>query len=196
MPSPEQIAARLAEVQAAVGPNVTVVAATKYVPIAGMSALVDAGVRVVGENRAQDLDAKHADYGDAFEWHFIGHLQSNKVSVVNRICTLVHSLDSHSAARKLTVPALVQVNLAGEGSKSGVDPGELPAYLDYAVSGLSTMPPAADSAEASRPWFVQLARLAGEHGLRELSMGTTQDFRVAAQEGATYVRVGSVLFHD
>ncbi|HKU58695.1 MAG TPA: YggS family pyridoxal phosphate enzyme [Gaiellaceae bacterium] len=193
MLSPETIHARLAEVQGIVGPNVTVVAATKYVSLADMAALVEAGVRVVGENRAQDLDAKHAEYGDAFEWHFIGHLQSNKVNAINRICTLVHSLDSHSAARKLTVPALVQVNLAGEASKSGVEPDEI---ASYDAVGLSTMPPAATDPEASRPWFARLAALAAEHSLRELSMGTTQDFRVAAEEGATYVRVGSVLFAE
>jgi hypothetical protein len=191
--SPDKIARRLADVQQSVGPSVTVVAATKYVSLADMAALADAGVRVVGENRAQELDAKHAEYGDAFEWHFIGHLQSNKVSVVNRICTLVHSLDSHSAAQRLTIPALVQVNLAGEASKSGVDPAEI---ASYDAIGLSTMPPAAEDPESSRPWFARLAELAAEHGLRELSMGTTQDFRVAAEEGATYVRVGSVLFAE
>ncbi|HZP73460.1 MAG TPA: YggS family pyridoxal phosphate enzyme [Gaiellaceae bacterium] len=187
---------RLARVQAEVGPNVTVVAATKYVPLADLAALVDAGVQVIGENRAQDLEAKHAEYGDAFRWHFIGHLQSNKVKVVNRICELVHSVDSESAARRLEIPALVQVNLAGEESKSGVAPEHLPAYLGYGVRGLSTMPPAAASPEASRPWFARLRGLAEEHGLDELSMGTTQDYAVAAQEGATYVRVGSILFQD
>jgi uncharacterized pyridoxal phosphate-containing UPF0001 family protein len=190
------IRARLADVQAQVGEGVTVVAATKYVTLREMATLLEAGVTVVGENRAQDLEAKHAEYGDAFRWHFIGHLQSNKVKVVNRICELVHSLDSDSAARRLEIPALVQVNLAGEGSKSGVDPAELEAFLRYDVRGLSTMPPAAATAEESRPWFRRLRELAEEHGLRELSMGTTQDFAVAAEEGATYVRVGSVLFRD
>jgi uncharacterized pyridoxal phosphate-containing UPF0001 family protein len=175
---------------------VTIVAATKYVTLRDMAVLVEAGVEVVGENRAQDLEDKHAEYGDAFRWHFIGHLQSNKVKVVNRICELVHSLDSHSAARRLEVPALVQVNLAGEGSKSGVVPAELAGYLTYDVRGLSTMPPAAASAEGSRTWFTRLRELAAEHGLRELSMGTTQDYAVAAEEGATYVRVGSILFRD
>jgi hypothetical protein len=156
--------------------------------------LADAGVEVVGENRAQDLAAKHAEYGDAFRWHFIGHLQSNKVSVVNRTCELVHSLDSQSAARRLEIPALVQVNLSGEGSKSGVAPAELGEYLGYDVRGLSTMPPAADDPDASRTWFRRLRELAREHGLAELSMGTTQDYAVGAEEGATYVRVGSVLF--
>jgi pyridoxal phosphate enzyme (YggS family) len=196
VPSPELIRERFARVQAEVGERVTVVAATKYVAIADMAALLDAGVTVVGENRAQDLEAKHAEYGDAFRWHFIGHLQSNKVKVVNRICELVHSLDSDSAARRLEVPALVQVNLAGEASKSGIEPSEIGAYLQYDVRGLSTMPPAAATAEESRRWFRRLRELAAEHGLAELSMGTTQDYAVAAEEGATYVRVGSILFQD
>ena len=196
MLSPDELRARFERVQAEAGPNVTVVAATKYVPLRDLALLVEAGITVVGENRAQDLEAKHAEYGDAFRWHFIGHLQSNKVKVVNRICELVHSLDSESAARRLEVPALVQVNLAGEASKSGVPPEEIPSYLAYDVRGLSTMPPAAATAEESRPWFAELRRLAEQHGLRELSMGTTQDYAIAAQEGATYVRVGSVLFRD
>jgi pyridoxal phosphate enzyme (YggS family) len=194
--SPDEIRERLAEVQRQVGPKVTVVAATKYVPLADMAALVEAGVTIVGENRAQDLEEKHAEYGDAFRWHFIGHLQSNKVKAVNRICELVHSLDSDSAARRLEVPALVQVNLAGEQSKSGVAPEEIGRYLSYDVRGLSTMPPAAATPEQSRNWFARLRELATEHDLHELSMGTTQDFLVAAEEGATHVRVGSVLFRD
>ena len=196
MLSPEAIRMRLAQVQAEVGPAVTVVAATKYVSVADMAALVEAGVTVVGENRAQALEEKHAEYGDAFRWHFIGRLQSNKVKVVNRICELVHSLDSDSAARRLEVPALVQVNLAGEGSKGGVEPAAIGDYSAYDVRGLSTMPPAAASPEQSREWFRRLRELAGEHGLTELSMGTTQDYAVAAEEGATYVRVGSILFRD
>ncbi len=196
MQSPDVIRRRLAEVQTRVGDRVTIVAATKYVALPDMAALLEAGVTVVGENRAQDLEAKHAEYGDAFRWHFIGHLQSNKVKVVNRICELVHSLDSDSAARRLEVPALVQVNVAGEGSKSGVDPAEIAGYLRYDVRGLSAMPPAAATPEGSRPWFARLRELAAEHGLRELSMGTTQDYAVAAEEGATHVRVGSILFAD
>ena len=183
MPSPAEIRERFERVQAEVGPGVTIVAATKYVPLAQMAALVEAGVTVVGENRAQDLEAKHAEYGDAFRWHFIGHLQSNKVKVVNRVCELVHSLDSHSAAQRLEVPALLQVNLAGEGSKSGVSPKELAGYLQYGVRGLATMPPAAEDPEMSRPWFRRLRELAGTFGLAELSMGTTQDYRIAAEEG-------------
>jgi uncharacterized pyridoxal phosphate-containing UPF0001 family protein len=196
VPSPDLVRRRLAEVQSQVGEGVTVVAATKYVSLRDMAALVEAGVRDVGENRAQDLEAKHAEYGDAFRWHFIGHLQSNKVKVVNRICELVHSLDSDSAARRLEVPALVQVNLAGEASKAGVDPAAVGDYLRYDIRGLSTMPPAAATPEESRPWFARLRGLAAEHGLADLSMGTTQDYAVAAEEGATYVRVGSVLFAD
>ncbi len=196
MLSPDEIRARFERVQSAVGPTVTVVAATKYVTLVDMARLLEAGVTVVGENRAQDLEAKHAEYGDAFTWHFIGHLQSNKVKVVNHICTLVHSLDSDSAARRLEVPALVQVNLSGEPSKSGVEPDQIPAYLAYDVRGLSTMPPAAASPDDSRAWFRRLRGLAQEHGLQELSMGTTQDFKVAAEEGATHVRVGSILFRD
>jgi uncharacterized pyridoxal phosphate-containing UPF0001 family protein len=194
--SPDAVRERLARVREQVGESVTIVAATKYVSLRDMAVLVAAGVEVVGENRAQDLEDKHAEYGDAFRWHFIGRLQSNKVRVVNRVCELVHSLDSHSAARRLEVPALVQVNLAGEGSKAGVAPEELVEYLTYDVRGLSTMPPAAETAEGSREWFIRLRELAAGHGLRELSMGTTQDYAVAAEEGATYVRVGSILFRD
>jgi uncharacterized pyridoxal phosphate-containing UPF0001 family protein len=161
-----------------------------------MAALVEAGVEVVGENRAQDLEAKHAAYADAFRWHFIGHLQSRKAKIVNRICELVHSLASESAAQRLTVPALVEVNLSGEESKTGVPPerlDELLALYDD-VRGLMTMPPLAGDPEASRPYFRRLRELAAEHGLSELSMGTSQDYRVAAEEGATLIRVGSVLF--
>jgi PLP dependent protein len=194
--SPDQIRARYKRIQEEVGPAVTVVAATKYVSVEDMTALVEAGVGVVGENRAQDLEAKHAVYGDAFRWHFIGHLQSRKAKVVNRICELVHSLESESAARRLEIPALVEVNLSGEETKSGVAPEELGAFLALYgdVRGLMTMPPLADDPEASRPYFRRLRELAQAHGLRELSMGTSQDYRVAAGEGATYVRVGSVLW--
>jgi hypothetical protein len=194
--SPDEIRARYGQIRAEVGPAVTVVAATKYVSVGDMAALAEAGVEVVGENRAQDLEAKHAVYGDAFRWHFIGHLQSRKAKVVNRICELVHSLDSESAARRLEIPALVEVNLSGESTKSGVAPGDLGAFLALYgdVRGLMTMPPLAGDPEASRPYFRQLRALAEAHGLRELSIGTSQDYRVAAEEGATYVRVGSVLW--
>jgi uncharacterized pyridoxal phosphate-containing UPF0001 family protein len=192
--SPTEVRRRYDAVRAEVGGGVTVVAATKYVTLEELAVLAEAGIEVVGENRAQDLEAKHAVYGDAFRWHFIGRLQSNKVKVVNRICELVHSLDSQSAAERLEVPALVQVNLAGEGSKGGVAPSELGAYLGDGVKGLSTMPPAASDPEQSRAWFRRLRELAEQYDLTELSMGTTQDYRVAAEEGATYVRVGAALF--
>jgi len=190
-----QVRERYERLREQVGDGVTVVAATKYVSLEELGVLADAGVEVVGENRAQDLAAKHAAYGDAFRWHFIGHLQSNKVKLVNEICELVHSLDSDSAARRLTVPALLEVNLSGEGTKSGVAPGEVGAWLARypTIRGLMTMPPLADDPEASRPWFRRLAALAAEHGLRELSMGTSQDWQVAVEEGATLVRVGSSL---
>jgi PLP dependent protein len=192
--SPSEVRARYEALRAEVGPGVTVVAATKYVALDEMGVLAEAGIEVVGENRVQDLQAKHDAYGSAFRWHFIGRLQSNKVKVVNGLCELVHSLDSHSAAERLEVPALLQVNLAGEGSKGGVPPDEVGDYLRYGIRGLSTMPPAAADPESSREWFRRLRTLAAEHGLHDLSMGTTQDYAVAAAEGATHVRVGSVLF--
>jgi PLP dependent protein len=194
--SAAEIHERYESIRAEVGPGVTIVAATKYVALEDMAALAEAGIEVVGENRAQDLRAKHDRYGDAFRWHFIGHLQSRKAPLVSELCELCHSLASESAARKLTVPALVEVNLSGEATKSGVTPEELPALLEAypAVRGLMTMPPAAADPEASRPYFRRLRELAERHGLHELSMGTSQDYRVAAEEGATYIRVGAVLW--
>jgi PLP dependent protein len=194
--SAEAVRARYERVREEVGPEVTVVAATKYVAVEDLGVLAEAGIEVVGENRAQDLEAKHAVHGDAFRWHFIGHLQSRKAKVVNGLCELVHSLDSESAARRLEIPALVQVNLAGEESKSGISPDDLPGFLELYpdVRGLSTMPPFADNPEESRPYFRKLRELAEEHGLTELSMGTSQDYKVAAEEGATMIRIGSVLY--
>jgi pyridoxal phosphate enzyme (YggS family) len=195
--SPERIRERYERIKAEVGPGVTVVAATKYVSVEDMALLAEAGVEIVGENRAQDLERKHAVHGRAFRWHFIGHLQSRKAKSVNAICELVHSLDSESAARRLEIPALLQVNLSGEETKSGVRPDEIERYLELAdVRGLSTMPPLTEDPEDSRPYFRRLRELAESHGLRELSMGTTQDYRVAAEEGATFVRVGSALYAD
>ena len=193
--SPEAVRANLERIRGEIGPEVAIVAATKYVRFDEMEALAQAGIEIVGENRAQDLERKHAAYGDAFRWHFIGHLQSNKAKAVNGVCELVHSLASESAARRLQVPALVEVNLSGEPSKSGVSPEELPslltAYPD--VRGLMTMPPAVADPEDSRPYFRRLRELAAAHGLAELSMGTSQDYRIAVEEGATLVRLGSVL---
>lgn len=198
--SAETVRSNLEHVRADVGPEVTIVVATKYVSIEGMEILAEAGVEVVGENRLQDLIAKHRRYASVFRWHFIGHLQSRKAKDVSRLCELCHSLASESAADRLTIPALVEVNLSGEESKSGVAPGELGAFLARAaalgadVRGLMTMPPLADEPERSRPYFRALRALAGEHGLAELSMGTSQDYRVAVEEGATLIRLGSVLF--
>jgi uncharacterized pyridoxal phosphate-containing UPF0001 family protein len=194
--SPDAVRERYERIRAEVGPGVTIVAATKYVSADDLANLVEAGVEVVGENRAQDLQAKHARYAKAFRWHFIGHLQSRKAPLVSDLCELCHSLGSESAARKLTIPALLEVNLSGEGTKSGVAPEEIGRYLELYpnLRGLMTMPPLADDPEASRPYFRRLRELAEAHGLPELSMGTSQDYRVAAEEGATYVRVGSVLY--
>jgi hypothetical protein len=198
--SPDVVRQRYARIRDEVGPGVTVVAATKYVSVDELGVLAEAGVEVVGENRLQDLETKHERYGDAFRWHFIGHLQSRKARDVSELCELCHSLASASAARRLTIPALVEVNLSGEETKSGVAPDALAAFVDEVrglgvdVRGLMTMPPLAPDPEASRPYFRRLRELAAEHGLPELSMGTSQDYRVAAEEGATLVRVGSVLW--
>jgi uncharacterized pyridoxal phosphate-containing UPF0001 family protein len=194
--SPAEIRERYERIREEVGPAVTVVVATKYVELEDMAALAEAGVEVVGENRAQDLQAKQRVYDDAFRWHFIGHLQSRKAPLVSELCELCHSLASESAARKLTIPALVEVNLSGEPTKSGVAPEELPSLLELYpdVRGLMTMPPATGDPAGSRPYFRRLRELAEQHGLHELSMGTSQDYRVAAEEGATFVRVGAVLW--
>jgi hypothetical protein len=198
--SADTVRAAYARVREEVGPGVTVVVATKYVSPDDMAVLAESGVEVVGENRLQDLEAKHERYGDSFRWHFIGHLQSRKAKDVSRLCELCHSLASLSAARRLEIPALVEVNLSGEESKSGLAPADLSAFLAEArglgvdVRGLMTMPPLADDPESSRPYFRSLRELAAEHGLPELSMGTSQDYRIAVEEGATLVRVGSVLF--
>jgi PLP dependent protein len=194
--SPETVRANYERISGELEPGVTIVAATKYVDADDMASLAEAGIEVVGENRAQDLEAKHARHGDAFRWHFIGNLQSRKTKTVNELCELCHSLASESAARRLTIPALVEVNLAGEESKSGIPERELEDFLGLYenVVGLMTMPPFTDEPEGSRPYFRRLRELAERNGLRELSMGTSQDYRVAADEGATMVRLGSVLY--
>ena len=194
--SADEVRSRYERIQAEVGDAVTIVAATKYVSVEELAVLAEAGIEVVGENRAQDLEAKHAVYADAFRWHFIGHLQSRKTKTVNAICELVHSLSSESAAKRLEIPALVEVNLSGEETKSGVSEGELDAliaaYPD--VRGLMTMPPETDDPESSRPYFRRLRELAADRCLKELSMGTSQDYRIAVEEGATLIRIGSVLY--
>ena len=183
-------------VRAEAGPTVTVVAATKYVAFEEMAVLAEAGVQIAVENRVQDMKRKHDAFGDRFRWHFIGALQSNKARVVNDVCELVHAVDTDSAARRLTVPWLLEVNLSGEESKSGVPEAEIETYRERypLLRGLMTMPPFAEDPEASRDTFRRLATLARDHGLEQLSMGTSQDWRVAVEEGATLIRVGSTLF--
>ena len=194
--SAEQVRENYERIRAELGPEVTVVAATKYVAVEDLVLLREAGIEVVGENKAQDLEAKHARHGDAFRWHFIGHLQSRKAKTVNELCELCHSLASESAARRLTIPALVEVNLSAEESKSGIAEADLERFLGLYgdVRGLMTMPPEAPDPNESRPYFRRLRELAESYGLPELSMGTSQDYRVAADEGATMVRLGTVLY--
>ncbi len=188
----------LAAARSAVGEDVTIVAATKYVSLEHMAILAEAGVEVVGENRAQDLLAKHAVYGDVFRWQFIGHLQSNKARAVDRVCELVHAVDTDSTARRLEGPWLLEVNLSGEDTKAGVAPGEVPAWVAQypQLRGLMTMPALATAPEESRPAFRRLRELAVENGLELLSMGTSQDWQVAVEEGATHVRIGSALWRS
>jgi PLP dependent protein len=198
----EQAAARAGRDPAAV----QILAATKYVALADMPALAQAGIELVGENRAQDLQAKVDAYGDMFAWDFIGRLQSRKVRQVVPHVRLIHSLASDSALRELDrhrdlarpgMRVLVEVNVAGEPGKEGVAPDELGGFIarcPVRVAGLMTMPPLASRAEDNRRWFAALRELAREHGLKELSMGTTQDFPVAVEEGATIVRIGTRLY--
>ena len=181
--------------------RVEICAAIKYVPAGELGALAEAGVTLVGENRAQDLVEKHARWGDAFEWDFIRALQSRKVRDIAPIVRLIHSVASESALRKLEAnPArevLIEVNVAGEEGKEGIAPGDLPVFLEACpvpATGLMCMPPAVERPEDNRRHFARLAELAAEHGLKRLSMGTTQDFEVAVAEGATIVRLGTVLY--
>jgi PLP dependent protein len=198
---PESIRRNLERVREQIGPDVEVLAATKYVPKRDLPALAEAGIELVGENRAQDLVEKQEAHGDLFTWDFIGQLQSRKVKDVAPNVRLIHSLASESALRRLEEhPAkevLIQVNVAGEEGKAGIDPAELGDFIarcPVPVTGLMTMPPFVERAEDNRRHFARLAELAGEHGLSRLSMGTTQDYAVAAEEGATVVRLGSVLY--
>jgi hypothetical protein len=185
------------------GDRVEILAATKYVPVEEMGALAEGGVNLVGENRLQDLEAKRERWGDRFAWDFIGNLQSRKVKQVLPLVRLIHSVASESALDQLgrhggaDTAVLIQVNLSGEGSKGGVEPGALGDFIGrcpVAVEGLMTMPPFTEDPEGSRPYFARLAELAAEHDLRRLSMGTSQDWEVAVEEGATIVRVGSILY--
>jgi pyridoxal phosphate enzyme (YggS family) len=196
----ERVRANLERVREQIGPDVEICAATKYVAADDLPALAEAGIELVGENRAQDLLAKQ-EHRDLFTWDFIGALQSRKLRDISPNVRLIHSIASESALRRLERhPArevLIQVNVAGEDSKEGIDPAELGDYIarcPVPVTGLMTMPPFTERAEDSRPYFARLAELAAEHGLERLSMGTTQDYEVAVEEGATIVRLGSVLY--
>ena len=200
---PGRVADNLAAVRAEVPAGTEILVACKYVPSAEMGALAEAGVELVGENRLNDLVEKQERWRDAFTWDFIGNLQSRKVRDVLPRVRLIHSVHTDSVMRQLgkhgddSTEVLIQVNVAGEEGKGGVDPAALGAAIDACpvrVVGLSTMPPFSDDPERSRPHFARLAELAAEHGLSRLSMGTTQDWRVAVDEGATTIRIGSVLF--
>jgi PLP dependent protein len=201
---PARIAANLERVRARAGEGVEVLAATKYVPIEEMGALAEAGVTLVGENRQQDLAAKRERWGKAFEWDFIGNLQSRKVRQLLPVCRLIHSLASDSALAEVAkrggpeTEVLVEVNVSAEPGKAGIAPERLGEFIEKAsparVTGLMTMPPFSQDPEASRPHFARLAELAGEHGLQRLSMGTSQDWEIAIDEGATIVRLGTALY--
>ena len=215
MLDPAVIRANLAEVRERVGPAVEILAATKYVEPDDLPALAEAGVELVGENRSAALLEKQERFGDLFTWDFIGHVQSRKVKEIAGRVRLIHAVDSLSACGQLQnrskepVACLLQVNVAGEDTKAGVGRGEVEAFLaeveplgHVVFHGLMTMPPFAEDPESARPWFAALRELrdeleprwSGRHEFRHLSMGTSQDYGVAAQEGATIVRVGSVLY--
>jgi uncharacterized pyridoxal phosphate-containing UPF0001 family protein len=198
---PDRVRRNLERVRDQIGPDIEVLAAVKYVDAEDLPALAEAGIELVGENRAQELLAKQAEHGELFTWDFIGQLQSRKVKDIAPNVRLIHSVASDSALRRLQEhPAkevLIQVNVAGEEGKAGIAPEELGDFIarcPVPVTGLMTMPPFVERAEDNRRHFARLAELAGAHGLARLSMGTTQDYVVAAEEGATIVRLGSVLY--
>ncbi|HEV2922593.1 MAG TPA: YggS family pyridoxal phosphate enzyme [Solirubrobacteraceae bacterium] len=187
-------------------PPVEVLAAVKYLPSSELPKLAEAGIRVVGENRAQDLQAKVAEHGELFEWDFIGQLQSRRVRLIVPHVRLIHSVASESALRELErhrelarpgLRILIEVNVAGQQGKAGVAPGQLDEFIERSpvpVAGLMTMPPLVEDPERNRRWFAALRSLADERGLEHLSMGTSQDYAVAAEEGATIVRIGTNLY--
>ena len=199
----DRVRANLERVRERAGAGVEILAATKYVPLDEMGTLAAAGVTLVGENRLQDLEAKRERWGDAFVWDFIGNLQSRKVKRIVPLVRLIHSVASDSALAELGRHAepgtevLVEVNVAGEEQKAGIAPAELGDFIarcPVRVAGLMTMPPFTTEPEASRPAFARLAELAAEHGLDRLSMGTSQDWDVAVEEGATILRLGTTLY--
>jgi pyridoxal phosphate enzyme (YggS family) len=188
--------------------EVEVLAATKYVSVGDLPLLAEAGVRVVGENRAQDLQAKVAAHGDLFEWDFIGALQSRRVRLIVPHVRLIHSVASESALRELArhrdrarpgLAILIEVNVSGEPGKAGIEPEALDEFIARSpvpVAGLATMPPLTSDPELSRRWFAALREMARDRGLEQLSMGTSQDYLVAVEEGATIVRIGTRLYHE
>jgi uncharacterized pyridoxal phosphate-containing UPF0001 family protein len=199
----ERIQANLERIRERVGPQVEILAATKYVPVEEMGELAAAGVGLVGENRLQDLEAKRERWADAFEWDFIGNVQSRKVKRIVPLVRMVESVATESVLEQLgrhanpETEVLVEVNVAGEEGKGGVEPGDLGAFVERCpvrVVGLMTMPPFTEDPEASRPHFARLAELAADHGLGRLSMGTSQDWEVAVEEGATIIRLGTALY--
>ena len=199
----ERVRSNLARIRERTGPDVEILAATKYIRTEDMGALADAGIELVGENRLQDLEEKQERWGDRFTWDFIGNLQSRKVKSVLPLVRLIHSVASDSALEQLgrhggpDTEVLVEVNLSGEEEKGGIAPESLDDFIERCpvrVSGLMTMPPFTEDPEDSRPYFTRLAELASERELERLSMGTSQDWPVAVEEGATIVRLGSVLW--
>jgi PLP dependent protein len=199
----ETVRSNLEHVRERAGPDVEILAATKYVPVEEMGALLDGGVTLVGENRLQDLERKQDSWPEGFTWDFIGNLQSRKVKQLLPRVRLIHSVATGTALDQLAKHAspgtevLVEVNVGGEEAKGGVAPAELGEFIERCpvrVAGLMTMPPFAQDPEASRPRFARLAELAAEHGLSRLSMGTSQDWEVAVEEGATIVRLGTTLY--
>jgi PLP dependent protein len=198
-----RIQSNLGDIREQAGPKVEILAATKYVAPDDMGALAEAGIELVGENRLQDLEAKQERWGERFTWDFIGNLQSRKVKRIVPLVRLIHSVASESVLDQLAkhgrddTEVLVEVNLSGEEGKGGIEPMALDDFIErcpVSVSGLMTMPPFTDDPEGSRPYFARLAELAGERRLTRLSMGTSQDWRVAVEEGATIIRLGSVLW--
>ena len=199
----ERVRANLERIRERAGPQVEILAATKYVAPDEMGALADGGVTLVGENRLQDLEVKRQRWGDAFAWDFIGNLQSRKVKQILPLVRLIHSVASDSVLAQLGrhgeagTEVLVEVNVAGEETKGGIRPAELGEFIarcPVRVAGLMTMPPFSTDPEASRPSFARLAELAAEHELDRLSMGTSQDWEVAIEEGATILRLGTALY--
>jgi PLP dependent protein len=200
---PEVVRRNLAEVREAAGPAIEVLAATKYVVPEEMERLAEAGVELVGENRLQDLEAKRELAADSFTWDFIGNIQSRKLRRILPLVRLIHSVATESVLEELgrhateRTEVLVEVNVSGESGKGGVEPDRLADFIarcPVRVGGLMTMPPFTTGPESSRPYFARLAELAGEHALERLSMGTSQDWRVAVEEGATIVRLGTSLY--